>query len=104
VSAVDFAYLEGFLAGDRSVVLEVLELFQAQARRWAEILDAGGGEDPRALAHTIKGAALGVGANALGAAAHEAEVGEGGGLGPLRRELAVATQAVDAYLGHDRPV
>jgi HPt (histidine-containing phosphotransfer) domain-containing protein len=75
---VDFGYLESFTAGDRQVIAEVLALFRQQAETWAGSLDA---RDPgwRDVVHTIKGAARGVGAKALGDICARAEAdGEGG--------------------------
>lgn len=86
--AVDFEYLEGFAAGDMTVVLEVLELFRRQAEGWSKTL---GPEQPdwRDTVHTIKGAARGVGANQLGDVCARAEwKGEG--------ELAAVTVALNA--------
>jgi HPt (histidine-containing phosphotransfer) domain-containing protein len=94
---VDFAYLEGFAAGDRAVVREVLELFQEQARLWASGLDANS-PDWRELAHTIKGAGRGVGAFALGDACERAEAQGAGELPAVRAALAEAVAAIEAYL------
>lgn len=72
---VDFDYLETYAGGDRQVVAEVLALFQGQAEIWAaKLSDPGDGW--RDLNHTIKGAARGIGALALGAVADRAEVSD----------------------------
>ncbi|MCR5879780.1 Hpt domain-containing protein [Phenylobacterium sp. J367] len=71
---IDFAYLEGFAAGDMEVVLDVLALFCQQAESWAEGLDSSN-PDWRAVTHTIKGAARGIGARTLGDACETAEFG-----------------------------
>ncbi|PXA85341.1 Hpt domain-containing protein [Caulobacter sp. D4A] len=73
--AVDFAYLEGFAAGDVTVIEEVLALFREQAALWTPMLspDHPGWRD---AVHTVKGAARGVGANALGDVCQRAEAGE----------------------------
>ena len=39
MTAVDFEYLEGFTAGDRQVIAEVLQLFRGQAEGWLARLD-----------------------------------------------------------------
>jgi hypothetical protein len=94
---VDFGYLEGFAAGDRQVVDEVLKLFQQQADIWAgplEAADAGW----RDVVHTVKGAARGVGANALGDACARAEADGPDGLPAVRAALAVALADIEAYL------
>ena len=70
--AVDFEYLEGFAAGDVTVIEEVLELFRQQAALWSGMLDPSF-EGWRDAVHTIKGAARGVGAFAVGEAAAAAE-------------------------------
>lgn len=74
--AVDFAYLEGFCAGDMALVAEVLDLFCEQAAMWGRLLDpAGDGSAWRDGAHTLKGSALGIGARPLAAVCEEAEAG-----------------------------
>lgn len=70
--AVDFGHLETYAGHDDAVIDEVLEIFREQAGVWARLLDP---DAPawRDAAHTIKGAALGVGARALAQACGEAE-------------------------------
>src|SRR5437588_8814094 len=70
--AVDFGYLEGFMAGDRKVVGEVLTVFLEQARLWEPKLSPDAA-DWRDVVHTIKGAGRGIGANALGDVCAQAE-------------------------------
>ena len=96
VGAVDFGYLEGFAAGDMVVVLEVLALFRQQAEGWIGKLD---GDDPgwRDLVHTIKGAARGVGANALGDECAGAEAEGAAGLPAVRTALSEAVAEIAAY-------
>lgn len=94
---VDFGYLEGFCAGDQQVITDVLVTFREQAALWAEQL-ANPGSDWKDLAHTIKGSARGIGANALGEAAAQAEA-----LGPetlslVRAELRKAVAEIEGYL------
>jgi HPt (histidine-containing phosphotransfer) domain-containing protein len=96
MSAVDFGYLEGFAAGDRQVVSEVLALFRQQAEIWAATLDAGA-PGWRDLVHTIKGAARGVGANALGDACAEAEAKGEAGVPAVRAALEAAAADIAAY-------
>ena len=94
---VDFAYLEGFAAGDRAVVKEVLTLFRASADEWLEKLTPQA-PDWRDVVHTIKGAGRGIGAYPLGDACERAE-GEGpAGLPAVREALAEAAAAIDGYL------
>jgi HPt (histidine-containing phosphotransfer) domain-containing protein len=94
--AVDFAYLEGFTAGDRQVIAEVLALFQQQAEGWVVSLRAA---DPgwRDVVHTIKGASRGVGANRLADACERAEAEGEGGLPKVRQALTEAIADISAY-------
>lgn len=96
--AVDFAYLEGFMAGDTSIVKEVLGLFAQQARTWGPALqaDAPGWRD---VIHAIKGAARGVGANALGDLCEVAEADGESGLPAVRAGLEAALADIAAYQG-----
>jgi HPt (histidine-containing phosphotransfer) domain-containing protein len=93
---VDFAYLEDFAAGDKTVVREVLSLFRQQAEAWAQGLDSA---DPgwRDLVHTIKGAARGVGANALGDTCARAEAEGPTGLTAVKAALDSAVADIAAY-------
>ena len=94
---VDFGYLEGFAAGDRQVVGEVLQLFLQQARLWTPGLE-GANAGWADVVHTIKGAARGIGANALGDVCQRVE-GEGvQELAAVRAALAAAVADVEAYL------
>jgi HPt (histidine-containing phosphotransfer) domain-containing protein len=74
--AVAFDRLEASAGGDVGVIEEVLALFDEQVAVWMRLLE---GDDPQAArdaAHTLKGAALGLGADALAAACTAME-GEG---------------------------
>jgi HPt (histidine-containing phosphotransfer) domain-containing protein len=95
-TAVDFAYLEGFMAGDAQVIGEVLTLFGQQAALWRPRLEAPD-RDWAALVHTIKGAASGIGANRLARVCAAAEADGGGDLGAVRQALAEALEAIAAY-------
>ncbi len=94
--AVDFASREGFAAGDRQVISEVLALFLQQAEGWVLSLRAA---DPgwRDVVHTIKGAARGVGANRLGDVCERAEAEGEGRLPDVRTALAQAVGEIAAY-------
>jgi HPt (histidine-containing phosphotransfer) domain-containing protein len=94
--AVDFGYLEGFAAGDVGVVAEVLDLFLQQAAGWVGALD----QDGQAWAdtvHTIKGAARGIGANALGDVCARAEAAGPGATPAVQASLAEAVAEISAY-------
>jgi hypothetical protein len=93
---VDFSYLEGLLAGDAAVIGEVLDIFRQQAGGWTQGLDEGNPEWRR-VAHTVKGAARGIGANPLGELCHAVELGEAAKLPAARAELAAAVAAIEAY-------
>ncbi len=95
--AVDFEYLEGFAAGDMTVITEVLELFRQQAEGWLAGLDAPG-DGFRDLVHTIKGSAKGIGANALGDVADRAERGDASMAPEVRAALTDALAAIEGYL------
>jgi hypothetical protein len=76
---VDFAHLERYAAGDQALVDEVLALFREQAAIWVKLLDPSGPPEVwRDGAHTLKGAALGVGAFELAKACEAAEQAAGG--------------------------
>src|SRR4051812_9181174 len=96
-SSVDFGYLEGFAAGDRTVIGEVLNLFLSSASGWAAGLTA---DNPgwRDLAHTIKGASRGIGANVLADAAARAEAEGPEGLPAVKSALEAARAEIAAYL------
>ena len=94
---VDFGYLEGFAAGDLNVVREVLAMFAQQAELWEPALAAGGagwGD----VVHTIKGAARGVGANALGDVCAQCEAAGEGALPAVRAAVAAAVADIRGYL------
>ncbi len=94
--AVDFAYLEGFAMGDQTVIEEVLALFREQAALWTPMLDPGhpGWRD---AVHTVKGAARGVGANALGEVCQRAEDGQAS-LDEVKTALDTALLDIAAYV------
>jgi HPt (histidine-containing phosphotransfer) domain-containing protein len=96
---VDFVHLEAYAAHDGDVIDEVLAIFREQAAIWIRLLDPAGPEAVwRDGAHTLKGAALGVGAFALADACAEAEAGAA--LEPGRRAVILSRvqDALDAAL------
>jgi HPt (histidine-containing phosphotransfer) domain-containing protein len=94
--AVDFPYLEGFAAGDAAVIDEVLELFEQQAQMWSPMLDSSS-EGWRDAVHTVKGAARGVGAHALGEACERAETEGPSALPGVHAALDAALFDIAAY-------
>jgi hypothetical protein len=94
---VDFSYLRDFLGGDESIVLEVISLFRQQAQSWEAGLD-GANPEWRAVVHTIKGAARGIGAAPLGDVCDKAEFGAAEDLPAVRASLHAAVAEISAYL------
>ncbi len=94
--AVDFDYLEGYAAGDLSVVREVLALFLQQAASWVKSLNLSG-PGWRDTVHTIKGAARGVGAHRLGDLCAEAEARAEPDLTAVTLALEAAVADIAAY-------
>lgn len=98
--AVDFAYLEGFAAGDETLIDEVLAIFREQAGMWSPMLDSGA-EGWRDAVHTVKGAARGVGAFALGDACEACERDGPAMLRDVHAALDLALMDIAAY-AHER--
>ena len=97
---VDFAYLESFAAGDDDLIDEVLALFREQSAIWGAMLQADH-EGWRDAVHTIKGAARGVGAVALGDECERAETVGITRLSAVRDALDIALADIAAY-AHER--
>ncbi|RZJ19030.1 MAG: Hpt domain-containing protein [Brevundimonas sp.] len=98
--AVDFTVLERMTGGDDGVTEEVLGLFVEQAAMWSTMLDPR--EDGwRDAVHTIRGTALGVGAEALAVVCAEVEMADQAlahaGLERVRTALDAALADVAAY-------
>lgn len=98
--AVDFTVLERMTGGVDSITEEVLGLFVQQAALWSPMLDVR--EDGwRDGVHTIRGAAAGIGADALAAACQTAEAADKAVAPPLldrvRDGLEIALADVAAY-------
>ena len=73
--AVDFSVLEATTGGDDAISDEVLGLFGQQASLWSPMLDVRN-EGWRDAVHTLRGAALGIGARALAQACQAAEAAD----------------------------
>lgn len=87
--AVDFQHLARFTGGDAGLTEEVLGLFREQVGLWLRVLDPAIEDQAwRDAAHTLKGAALGVGAFGLAEACGSAEVAAE--RSPAARDLALA--------------
>ncbi len=71
---IDRAHLDHMTGGDQALILEVLGLFRQQMARWSELLQPdAANEDWGDTAHSLKGAARGIGAWALGEVCAQAE-------------------------------
>jgi HPt (histidine-containing phosphotransfer) domain-containing protein len=74
---IDLSHLARYTGGDRALNAEILKLFDDQVSQMVGqllgILDQRDGRKWREVTHTIKGAARGVGAFAMGEAAADAE-------------------------------
>ncbi len=98
--AVDFSRIEAMTGDDPAVIEEVLAIFRHQAEVWGPMLEA---SSPgwRDAAHTVKGAAGGIGADRLAHACAAAETADDGGAPPalerVKDELAIALSDVAAY-------
>ena len=76
-AAVDLAHLARYTGGDTALNAEILRLFDTQASELVEklesIIEARDAKSWKLAIHTLKGAARGIGAFALGDAAAAAE-------------------------------
>lgn len=70
--AVDFSVLDRMTGDDDAIAEEVLGLFTEQAGMWSAMLEPAT-DGWRDAVHTIRGAAAGIGANALAVVCAEAE-------------------------------
>lgn len=92
--AVDFSVLDRMTGGDDAAAEEVLGLFTEQAGMWSAMLDAKV-EGWRDAVHTIRGAAMGIGAHALAEVCEDAEVADQGvASGALERVRDALDQAL----------
>ncbi len=74
---VDLSHLARYTGGDKALNAEILKLFDDQVSQMVDqlltVLEQRDGRKWREVTHTIKGAARGVGAFAMGEAAADAE-------------------------------
>jgi HPt (histidine-containing phosphotransfer) domain-containing protein len=96
--AVDFAYLEGYAANDAALIEEVLGMFKEQAELWVRLLDPAASTGWRDAAHTLKGAARGIGAGAVAETCEAAEMAEGADPGQKQVMLDRIRDALDQAL------
>lgn len=90
--AVDFAVLERMTGGVDVITEEILGLFVQQAAIWSPLLDVR--EDGwRDAAHTLRGAAAGIGAEAVATACALAEAVDKADAPPLLERARTALEA-----------
>jgi HPt (histidine-containing phosphotransfer) domain-containing protein len=107
LAILDTDHLDRMTSGDKALQAEVLDLFRHQAELWGRLLDPQFPADNWGdAAHTLKGAARGIGAKKLADVCQEAEsLGRagGGGDGPASSvdrivRLAVVREVLDETL------
>ena len=97
--AIDRAHLARVTFGDQALERELLELFDRQAALLVARMHGTEGETLKALAHTLKGSAMGVGATEVARAAAALEQAQGAEpLSALARAVERARHAVAAML------
>jgi hypothetical protein len=96
--AIDRAHLKQMTFGDRSLERELLQLFDRQAEQLMARMRTSDAAVLAMLAHTVKGSALGIGANDVARAAGAAEAAAGS---PPQRIAALdgLATAIDAARG-----
>jgi len=97
---IDREHLSTMTGGDAELALEIIEIFRHQAEIWARMLEP---KDPPQqwadAAHSLKGAALSLGANKLGSSCGIAETLGRRAVPPSVTEAAVALSQVKDDLG-----
>jgi HPt (histidine-containing phosphotransfer) domain-containing protein len=101
---IDLEHLNRYVFGDKALLTEILGIFKEQAETLSSRLEPSMDDEAWSLAaHTLKGAARGVGAWALGAAAERAEKSFGEDervkvLAEIVREARKASDHADALI------
>ncbi|HLH49003.1 MAG TPA: Hpt domain-containing protein [Roseiarcus sp.] len=93
---IDLVHLARQSLGDQDLERELLVMFQQQAARLVAQMTAARGDDLKlraALAHTLKGSALAVGANRVAEAAARVEAASAEGAGQLALAASLACLA-----------
>jgi len=96
--AIDLAHLSRMTLGDRSLEREVLNLFDRQAELLLARMREVGPAGVAALAHTLNGSALGVGATRVAEAAAALERAAAQSLEPALANLAAAVAEARAAI------
>lgn len=100
---IDYSHLDMYVQGDRALLDEILTIFEDQAKALKAALDPAATDDVwRHAAHTLKGAARGVGAFSLGDAAEQAEGLVGEDAGARAALLPIINDRVDAAVAYAR--
>lgn len=106
---IDFEHLDRFTGGDPVVQAEVFAIFKEQSTTWLRLLEPAADDAAwSSAAHTVKGAARGVGAFALADACEYAEGLVGDASTPVKRSLAAQDvrrllfQAIEAMSAADQ--
>lgn len=102
---IDVDHLERYVAGDRVLRDEILEIYEQQAESWIRILDPRADDAAwRDAAHALKGASRGVGAWRIGDICEQAEqmVGEDGTEESRRQIVERLKKTVLATIGEVR--
>jgi HPt (histidine-containing phosphotransfer) domain-containing protein len=100
-AAIDRGHLARMTFGDRSLERELLALFDRQAEILIERMRTGEAAAIATLAHTLKGSASGIGANAVANAAQAAELAATGSPAECRSaidRLAKAAEEARAFI------
>jgi hypothetical protein len=95
---IDLVHLARTTLGDRSLEREVLQLFDRQSTLLIARMRAAAPPGTLALAHTLKGSALGIGAWRVARAAEAVEVAEGAEAASALEALEAATDEARALI------
>jgi HPt (histidine-containing phosphotransfer) domain-containing protein len=102
-AAIDRGHLSRMTLGNRTLEIDVLQLFDRQAAILIERMRGGDGAAIGGLAHTLKGSALGIGAGPVARAAQSVEQAAAGAdagqsIGDAIDRLAVAVEQARALI------
>jgi len=98
---LDTEHLEAATFGDRALQREVLGLFETQAIKLLQTIRENSGKAQAEAAHALKGAARGIGADAVAEEAEKIEQGDPAAVERLSRRITEAQQAATQFLARD---
>ncbi len=98
---IDLKHLEDATFGDRDLQREVVGLFETQAVKLLHTIREGSGKERAEAAHALKGAARGIGANAVAAEAENIERGDADAIERLALRIADARKFAATMLAGD---